>query len=156
VFFNGEKKVICTIFYFPDSPDLMTAGCAEKDSAQSETTAGEALAEEALVENTAEGSQNVDALNLSGGDCGYPQPFTIYPRGPGSSKVGMIFDSLLERDEKGIIPWLAESWNVSSDGTDLQFISVKVLWWSVGEPFTANDVKFTFDYEQEHVRFRWN
>ena len=76
---------------------LMTAGCTDQDSAQ----AGE-LAE---IENTAEGSQAVDVVNLSGGDCGYPQPFTIYPRGPGSSKVRMIFDSLL----------------VSPDGTEYTF-----------------------------------
>ena len=36
------------------------------------------------------GVDRTDLVHLTGGDYGYPQPFTIYPRGPGSSKVTMI------------------------------------------------------------------
>ena len=92
-----------------------------------------------------------DTVHLAGGDYGYPQPFTIYPRGPGSSKVTMIFDSLLEKDEKGLIPWLAESWTVSPDGKEYTFVLRKGVTWQDGTPFTANDVRFTYDYEVKNV-----
>ena len=141
-----EKKKLLVLFsVFLTALILTTAGCIDQDNTQTR-----ALAEN-TAENTADGSSHADVVYLSGGDYGYPQPFTIYPRGPGSSKVGMIFDSLVERDEIGIIPWLAESWNVSSNGTEYTFNLREGIKWSDGTPLTASDIKFTFDYEQENV-----
>ncbi|MDY0042041.1 MAG: hypothetical protein RBS57_17150, partial [Desulforhabdus sp.] len=49
-------------------------------------------------------------LHLPGGDWGLPTPFTFYPRGPGYIHLSFIYDTLVWKDEKGIIPWLAASW----------------------------------------------
>ena len=92
----------------------------------------------------------VDTIHLSGGDSGYPTPFMHYPRGPGIYKMNLIFDSLIEKDDKGLVPWLAESWDISSDSKEYIFHLRNDVKWQDGEPFTANDVKFTIDYEKEH------
>ncbi|HPS91418.1 MAG TPA: ABC transporter substrate-binding protein [Methanothrix sp.] len=94
--------------------------------------------------------QVVDVIHLSGGDSGYPTPFMHYPRGPGIYKMNLIFDSLIEKDDKGLIPWLAESWDISPDAKEYTFNLRKDVKWQDGEPFTANDVKFTVEYEKEH------
>lgn len=136
-----KKKFLVLFSIFLIALILIAAGCIDQENPQPK----------AVVENNSTESQQVDVVHLGGGDYGYPQPFTIYPRGPGSSKVGMIFDSLLERDEIGIIPWLAEGWNISSDKKEYTFYLRKGVNWNDGAPFTANDVKFTFDYEQKNV-----
>lgn len=117
---------------------LMATGCIAQDSIGNKGT-------------TAAGAMEADVIHLTGGNYGHPQPFSIYPRGPGSSKVNMIFDSLLERDEKGLIPWLAETWTISPDGREYTFTLRENVRWQDGAAFTANDVKFTVEYEKEHV-----
>jgi len=92
----------------------------------------------------------VDTIHLGGGDYGYPTPFMHYPRGPGIYKMNLIFDSLIERDDEGLIPWLAEGWDISSDGKEYTFRLRDDVYWQDGEPFTADDVKFTVEYEKEH------
>lgn len=92
----------------------------------------------------------VDTIHLGGGDYGYPTPFMHYPRGPGIYKMNLIFDNLIERDDEGLIPWLAEGWDISSDGKEYTFRLRDDVYWQDGEPFTADDVKFTVEYEKEH------
>ncbi|MFZ2471018.1 MAG: ABC transporter substrate-binding protein [Methanothrix sp.] len=94
--------------------------------------------------------QVVDTIHLSGGDSGYPTPFMHYPRGPGIYKMNLIFDSLIEKDDQGLVPWLAESWEISPDAKEYTFHLRSDVKWQDGEDFTANDVKFTIEYEKEH------
>ncbi|NEZ46156.1 diguanylate phosphodiesterase [Clostridium niameyense] len=89
-------------------------------------------------------------LKLEGGDWGSPNPYLSYPRGPGSSKVNLIYDSLIERDEKGMIPWLAEKWEVKNGGKEYLFKIRKGVKWQDGKEFTPEDVKFSFEYFKKH------
>lgn len=89
-------------------------------------------------------------IRLFGDDYGYPTPYAHYPRGPGGYKMALIFDTLLERDEKGLIPWLAESYEVSPDGKHYLFTIRKGVLWQDGTPLTAEDVRFSFDYANRH------
>ena len=85
-------------------------------------------------------------LHLPGGDWGLPTPFTFYPRGPGYIHLSLVYDTLIWKDEKGSIPWLAESWESSEDGTSWTFHLRSGVHWQDGRPLTARDVRFTFEY----------
>lgn len=51
----------------------------------------------------------------------------------------------LDRTEAGkVLPYLAESWEFNDDGTELTFTLRDDVTWSDGEPFTAEDVAFTW------------
>lgn len=56
-----------------------------------------------------------------------------------------LFDGLLNLTEKGFEPALAESWVVSPDGKQIDFTLRKGVKFQNGDPFTADDVKFTFE-----------
>jgi len=88
-------------------------------------------------------------ISLVGGDWGFPDPFAHQPRDWGGVYTMLIFDSLLEEDESGTIPWLATDWNIENDGQTYTFDLRKEVKWNDGEDFTADDVVFTFEYYQE-------
>lgn len=89
-------------------------------------------------------------LRLTGSDVGTPNPFRHATRGPGMARMQLLYDSLLEKDENGGIPWLAKSWDVSDDGTVYTFHLQENALWHDGEPLTAEDVAFTLSYYEEH------
>ena len=58
----------------------------------------------------------------------------------------IIFSALVRPDEQlRPVPDLAQSWTTSDDGLEYTFALKPGVKWHDGEPFTANDVKFTFD-----------
>lgn len=122
----------------------LVVGCSPQKGVNQEAEPGSGKKE--TVETRAEPV----IVRLEGGDWGYPTPFAHYSRGPGSAKMRYIFDSLLERDEKGYIPWLAERWEIFDEGTRYVFHIRPGIKWQDGNPLTARDVAFSFNYYREH------
>lgn len=121
---------------------------AEKTTAEEkETTAAE------TVQDTEKSKERI--LTVSGnGDFGFPSVYTISPKGQGYMTLSYIFDTLMWKDESGLVPYLAEDYSVSEDGMTYTFQLRKGVSFTDGTPFTAEDVKFTFDYMKEHP-YKW-
>ncbi len=63
-----------------------------------------------------------------------------------SSICNLVYNGLTKVDKDlNVVPDLAESWEISEDGLEIVFRLRKDVYWHDGEPFTADDVKFTYD-----------
>lgn len=88
-------------------------------------------------------------------DTGFPSPFAFSALGPGGVvRVSLLFDSLAWKDQNGVVPWLATSWEIPEDGQDLVFTLRPGVQWHDGRPFGAEDVAFSFGYYGAHP-FSW-
>lgn len=70
--------------------------------------------------------------------------------GPHWVTTTFLYDTLVWKDQNGIIPLLAESWQSSADKKQWIFKLHSDVVWHDGKPFSAEDVKFTFDYLRQH------
>jgi peptide/nickel transport system substrate-binding protein len=60
--------------------------------------------------------------------------------------VGMVYNGLVKYDKDlRLVGELAESWEVSKGGLEILFHLRKNVRWHDGKPFTAEDVKFTYE-----------
>lgn len=88
-------------------------------------------------------------------DTGYPSPFAFSAVGPGGVvKLMLAYDTLTWKDERGVIPWLAERWTVAADGRSYTFTIRDGVRFHDGQPLTAHDVAFTFGYFARFP-FKW-
>ncbi|WP_243767486.1 ABC transporter substrate-binding protein [Paenibacillus agricola] len=98
----------------------------------------------------------VDILKIAGSNNGYPSPFAFSSSGPfGYLRNSLIFDTLTWKDDKGVIPWLAKSWEVTNNGLTYTFKLEENVEWHDGKAFTAEDVVFSFNYYKTYP-FNWN
>lgn len=87
----------------------------------------------------------VAVVRVAWADSGYPTPFRISATGPGGVVLlSMLYDTLVWKDQRGIIPWLAQRWTVGDDGLAYAFTLVDNARWHDGQPLTADDVAFSF------------
>ncbi len=100
--------------------------------------------------------ETVDVLTIADatGDWGYPSPYLHYSRGPGYVRMSLIFDTLVWKDDSGFVPALAESWEYLADEKAYVFVLREGVTWNDGEPFTAKDVAFTYQYIKDHP-YNW-
>jgi peptide/nickel transport system substrate-binding protein len=103
----------------------------------------------AVADTGSSGTEKVfrASWGASGGDWGFPSPLAFYPRGPGYTMMSFCFDTLVWPDSTGnFIGLLAKSWDHSADGLTWTFDLRDNVTWHDGVKFTANDVKFTYEY----------
>jgi peptide/nickel transport system substrate-binding protein len=75
--------------------------------------------------------------------------------GPGGLiLLSLVYDTLVWKDAQALIPWLATAWELSPDGRDVTFSLTNRAIWHDGQPLTAADVAFSFDYYAQHP-YRW-
>ncbi|AOY76222.1 ABC transporter substrate-binding protein [Clostridium formicaceticum] len=143
-----DKKIKLGIIFIWIVMFLVTACSSSNLSAGEEN-------QEVSVEVEEEKSDEIALIRLEGGDWGYPSPYLHYSRGPGGYKMQLVFDGLLERDEKGLIPWIAKEWEVSEDGLNYIFTIHEGIQWHDGEPLKLEDIQFSFEYLKKHPPV-WN
>lgn len=70
---------------------------------------------------------------------------TITAQVADSMTYDFLFDGLINVNAQGKVPALAKSWTVSADGKQVDFMLRENVKFHNGDPFTAEDVKFTFE-----------
>ena len=83
-------------------------------------------------------------------------PYTYQTGYPGYNVLTLMYDTLLWHDkDNNLVPWLASEYKVSPDGLTVDVTLRENVKWHDGQPLTAEDVKFTYDYilEFNHGRF---
>lgn len=70
----------------------------------------------------------------------------ITTAGPVHQAAHLLFDGLVDLTDDGVlVPQLAERWDIEDDGALYRFHLREGVTWHDGEPFTAEDVRFSFE-----------
>ncbi|MEZ7172950.1 peptide-binding protein [Sporosarcina sp. OR05] len=112
---------------------MLTAACSSQDGSPGTTQNGEG--------GSKEGGTLTIAFNSEPGNL---NPM-IYATTSDTNITHMVYDSLVIPDEElKMVGSLAETWEISDDNKEYTFKLKDGIKWHDGEPFTAEDVAFTF------------
>lgn len=122
--------------------DTEDADGGEEAAEPEEADEPEADAADDPDEQPSSGGRFVMALS---GDPGMLNP-AITTAGPVHQAAHLLYDGLVDRTDDGeLLPQLAESWEVEDDGARYRFRLRDDVVWHDGEPFTAEDVRYTYE-----------
>ncbi|MBS5344256.1 MAG: ABC transporter substrate-binding protein [Clostridium sp.] len=123
----------------------LATGCSQQSSEQSTTNSQSAS------------SETVDNLTIAiSADENTLTPFTYVHGSPGFDAMSLIYDTLFVRSpDNTIIPWMVKDYSIENDSKVYYITLEDGLKWHDGQPLTAEDVKFTFEYvlTQSKTRF---
>src|SRR5215469_17694595 len=83
----------------------------------------------------------------------FTRNFNVFANGSVlSGTQGLVYETLLffNREDGSVKPWLASSYQLSSDATSITFKLRPDVKWSDGRPFTSADVVFTLNLIRNH------
>ncbi|HVQ90857.1 MAG TPA: ABC transporter substrate-binding protein [Mycobacteriales bacterium] len=106
------------------------------------------------------GGSTGNNINVYNGDSGnIVRNFNPFIDGARGGTRGMIYETLLFYNQgkaNDIRPWLADKYEVAADGKSVTFNLHPGIKWTDGQPFTADDVVFTYEllkkYPQANLR----
>ena len=103
------------------------------------------------------GANDASTLNVALSDLATENLDTILAA-PNLNVVPLIYEPLLQYDQTGnLVPWLAESWEMSPDGLTWTFHIRQGLKFTNGDDLTSDDVKFSIErYTSDAATSAWS
>src|SRR5437016_303067 len=89
-------------------------------------------------------------------DEGMLTPYTFKFGNPGYNMLSLVYDTILQLDADNVPkPLLAKDVKVSPDGSTYDITLRSGVRWHDGQPLTAEDVKFTYEYFLKNTQGRF-
>ena len=140
-----KTSKIAALFMAAALTVALATGCSQQQTEQSSNS------------SQSTSSVAVDSLTIAiSADENTLTPFTYVHGSPGFDAMGLIYDTLFVRaPDNTIIPWMVKDYSVENESKVYHITLEDGLKWHDGQPLTAEDVKFTFEYvlTQSKTRF---